>query len=173
MNELIEVTKGIATCNQNEVAKQMMTVFRAVTPQFYRSMTDAELKAELLSIKLLTQSIDQQTLAEMCRLAVGSYAITRSVNSKIYFDMNYILTFYVQAFNKVHCYDVQLPKDAVIKERAFNIETNTITEIWGNANQTIEIKFIETAGDKRNVHYSPKLFESLYSNLEDLKDVEI
>ena len=56
MNELIEITKNVATCSQNEVSKQMMTAFRAVTPQFYKSMTDSELRAEMLSIKLLTQN---------------------------------------------------------------------------------------------------------------------
>lgn len=164
MNELVEVVNGVKTCSQNDVAKQIMTVFRAVTPQFYKSMTDNELRAELLSIKLLSQDIDQDTLAEMCRLAVKGYAAARSSNSRTYFDMNYILTFYVEAFNNVHCYGVELPKGAKLKENSYDEETKTVTEIWEADNREIEIKCIRDKEVKKTSRtYSPRFFENLFT----------
>lgn len=174
MNSLIKVTTSIATCQPSQVAKEVMTVCRAVTPQFYKSMTDNEIKAEALSIQLLTQGIDQKTLSEMCRLAVQGYAKTRSRNDKIYFDMNYILTYYIEAFNNVHCYSVEIPKDAELLSNSFDEETGIIKEEWKTSNGIVDIQFIEPTPSKRSDkfqqrHYSPKFFDNLVVDIKDVK----
>lgn len=173
MNSLIKVTTSVATCQPSQVTKEVMTVCRAVTPQFYRAMTDNELKAEALSIQLLTQGIDQPTLAEMCRLAVQGYAKTRSRNAKIYFDMNYILTYYIEAFNNVHCYSVDLPKDAELISNSFDAETGKIKEAWKTSHGVVDIQFIEPkqAESKAFIqrHYTPKFYESVITNIDDIE----
>lgn len=170
MNELIEITNSVANCTQNEVAKTMMTVFRAVTPQFYRNMTDNDLKAEMLSIKLLTQGIDQPTLAKMCELSVENYARARSVNSKIYFDINYLLTFYLQAFNKVHCELVKVPKGANLVHSEYDEETRKVLETYEDAlGNCYEVEYIfEEDTHKKGRRYSPKFFETI-TNLDDVE----
>lgn len=171
MNELIEITKNVATCSQNEVSKQMMTVFRAVTPQFYKSMTDSELRAEMLSIKLLTQNIDQQTLAEMCRLSVEGYATNRSENPKIYFDINYVLTYYVEAFNNVHCYNVKLPQGAELISNVYDKETKKIHETWQANGVLYDIQFIDTRKmtQENSRRFSPKFNEYIFEEFINMK----
>ena len=106
MNELVKITSQLSVCDKKEVSKQVMSICRAITPQFYKNLTTEDIKAEKMSIELLTAEIDGETLSEMCRRAVLNYAKERSLNNKVYFDINYILQFYKQSFNFVHCDNV-------------------------------------------------------------------
>ena len=49
------------------------------------------------SIQVLTADIDGAVMAKMCEMAAKDYPRARSENPKVYFDINYILTFYKKA----------------------------------------------------------------------------
>lgn len=101
MKELTSYYKRIA--EQGDAVKTAASIFavaRLITPQFYKSMTDGELQAELASIALLITGIRKDILAKMCELAVKDYGKSRAKNSKQYFDINYILTFSSRAWEE-------------------------------------------------------------------------
>jgi len=131
MNALATLTNQVATADKPKVAMEVMAVCRAITPQFYRNMSDIELKAERASIELLTCHIDAPVLAKMCEFAVQGYGIARSENSKAYFDINYILTHYREAFNHVWCHGVDIPSDYYwCGDTWYDERTRIITEYW-------------------------------------------
>lgn len=101
MNDLTTTYNAITTeKDKQQVAKSIYAVCRTITPQFYKSQTTDEMRADVTSIYLLTRNIRQDVLAVMCQLAVDNYAQARARNSKQYFDVNYILTFYDKAWDK-------------------------------------------------------------------------
>lgn len=170
MNELVKMTNEIQLCDKGNVSKSIMGVCRAVTPQFYKNMTVEDIKAERLSIELLTADIDNETLAEMCKRAVLNYPKVRSENNKTYFDINYILTFYKKAFNDVHCNNIHLSKKATkIWEKFDNIK-NILYQKWVDNGQEINIAVILEENETKGHFYSPKDYEMLF---QDLDDVEI
>ena len=61
MNELVTITSQIEKCEKKDISKQVMSVCRAITPQFYKSMSVDDVKAERLSIELLTADIDNES----------------------------------------------------------------------------------------------------------------
>lgn len=101
MNDLTTTYNAI-TCEKDkqQIAKSIYVVCRTITPQFYSKQTTDEMRAELTSIFLLTRNIRQDVLAKMCELAVDNYARKRAKNDKLYFDINYILTFYDKAWER-------------------------------------------------------------------------
>lgn len=172
MNALIKTTNAICECRAEDVAPQIMAICRAVTPQFYKGMSDIDIQAEKASIELLTYNIDQQCLAEMCKLAITNYAHARSNSEKVYFDINYILTFYKQAFNKVFCDLVELPKNSRLIKSCFDFDRNIISETWQSpTGEIISIREItERAKEKEKQRTkSSKYYKSLYSNLEEIE----
>lgn len=173
MNALVKTANAISTCRAEEVAPQIMAFCRAVTPQFYKNMADVDLIAEKSSIELLTSNIEQECLAEMCKLAVLNYPRARSENAKEYFDINYILTFYKYAFNKVFCSSVEMPKNSNLIDSRFDPDTNILTETYEAPDgRKIIIREIIDASKFKNTSrfYSSKYFETL---ITDLSDVEI
>ena len=112
MNELVNITSQLQKCDKKEVSKQVMSICRAITPQFYKNLSTEDVRAEKLSIELLTADIDNETLSEMCRRAVLNYSKERSFDKKTYFDINYILQFYRDAFNYIHCEKVDVSRNA-------------------------------------------------------------
>lgn len=170
MNELIKTTNAIRACPSCDVVPQIMAVCRAVTPQFYKGMTDLDVKAEQRGIELLTSDISQECLSEMCKLAVLDYPRSRSENPKAYFDINYILTFYKQAFNRLYCKSVNLPKDAVYISGTYDDSTHILTEIYETPNgEKISIKEICEVKNSQEKPYSSKAYERLFTDLEDLE----
>lgn len=170
MNQLVETTSAICKCEVKDVAPQIMTICRAVTPQFYKGMADVDVKAERLSIELLTSNIEQECLAEMCRLAILNYPRSRSENPKAYFDINYILTFYKDAFNKVFCKQVELPKKSSLIKCDFDFDTYIVTETWKSPEgKTIVIKEIKNKAEdaSKQITHSSKYYASLYSDFSD------
>ena len=167
MNELIKITNQIADCNNKEVAKQIMCVCRAITPAFYKNMSVEEIKAEKASIELLTLDIDQQTLSEMCKRAVLNYPYARSQNSKTFFDINYILQFYQEAFNFVHCYNIKLSRKAIKISSHYDEAKKILWQKWEDKGQEITIAIIQDkqAGNQ----YSPKDFELLMTDIDTIK----
>lgn len=170
MNELTKTTNAIINCAANEVAPQIMTVCRAVTPQFYKGMSDLDVKAERMSIELLTSNIDQPCLAEMCKLAVMNYARCRSENPKAYFDINYILTFYKQAFNKLYCEQIEIPKEASYISGSYDEDTHILTEIYEMPNgERITVREIKERQENSSHTYSSRFHQRLFSDLDDIK----
>lgn len=99
MNDLTTTYTAITLeKDKQQVAKSIYAVCRTVTPQFYKSQTTDEMRAIVTSIYLLTRNIRQDVLSVMCQLAVDNYAKARAKNDKLYFDINYILTFYDKAW---------------------------------------------------------------------------
>ncbi|MBR2385693.1 hypothetical protein IKA92_07370 [bacterium] len=167
MNALVTTTNAICQCKAEEVAPQIMTVCRAVTPQFYKGMSDIDIKAEKASIELLTSNIDQQCLAEMCRLAILNYARARSDNDKTYFDINYILTFYKKAFNKLYCESVDIPKRSQLLKSNYDNDTNILEEHWRTPDgQEVLIREIRDE-NKSGRTYSSKYWQTQYFDFDD------
>lgn len=167
MNALVTTTNAICQCKAEEVAPQIMTVCRAVTPQFYKGMSDIDIKAEKASIELLTSNIDQQCLAEMCRLAILNYARARSDNDKTYFDINYILTFYKKAFNKLYCENVEIPKRSQLLKSNYDYDTNILEEHWRTPDgQVVLIREIRDE-NKSGRTYSSKYWQAQYFDFDD------
>lgn len=166
-NLLITLTNTIALCDTKEIAKQVMTVCRAITPQFYKNLTVEEMKAERLSIELLTSGIDQQTLAEMCKRAVNNYARIRSENNRVYFDINYLITFYKESFNFVNCENVKLSRSAELVKSFYDNETHIITEIYNDNNNMVTIREIKDKKENEHV-YSSKFFQLINNSIFDV-----
>lgn len=156
-------------CDSKEITPQVMAMCRAITPQFYKGMSDVDIRAEKLGIDLLTANIDQHCLGEMCRLAVLNYPRFRSENPKTYFDVNYILTFYKQAFNKLFCENVEIPKGSEKIQSSYDDEQNILTEIWQAPDGAkITIKEIKDYPNKSEHIYSSKFMERMFNNWDDI-----
>lgn len=169
-NSLTTLTNNIALCDTKEIAKQVMIVCRAITPQFYKNLTVEEMKAERLSIELLTSGMDQKVIAEMCKRAINNYARIRSDNNKVYFDINYLITFYKESFNYINCTCVNLPKTAQMIKSNYDDSSCILTEIYDNKGETIVIKQIIDKKDsetKGNL-YSSKFFSTLYDDISEI-----
>ena len=169
-NSLIALTNSIAVCDTKEIAKQVMTVCRAITPQFYKNLTIEEMKAERLSIELLTAGIDQKTLAEMCKRAINNYARIRSENSRVYFDINYLIMFYKESFNFVNCENVSLSKQATLIKSFYDDETHILTEVYEDNKEMVTIReIIDKKEDKQNQRlYSTKFYQLLNNSFFDI-----
>lgn len=101
MNELAKVCSDLQQSG-SEVRNQAKTIYalcRSVTPQFYKHTTD-EMNAMVNSVQLLIQGIREDVLAKMCQIAVREYPKARAENKNAFFDINYILSFYSQAWNE-------------------------------------------------------------------------
>ena len=167
MNELVNITNEIQQCDKKDISKQVMSVCRAITPQFYKSMTIEDVKAERLSIELLTADIDNNTLAEMCKRAVLNYPKARSLNEKTYFDINYILTFYKTAFNFIHCENVVVSNKAEKIWEFYDDVKGILYQKWKEPNE--KEKQVAVIQDKQRGHqYSPKDYQMLYDNPDEI-----
>ena len=167
MNELVNITNEIQQCDKKDISKQVMSVCRAITPQFYKSVTIEDVKAERLSIELLTADIDNNTLAEMCKRAVLNYPKARSLNENTYFDLNYILTFYKTAFNFIHCENVVVSNKAEKIWEFYDDVKGILYQKWKEPNG--EEKQVAVIQDKQRGHqYSPKDYQMLYDNPDEI-----
>lgn len=168
-NDLMKITNDIAFASKQEVAKMILKVFSAVTPKFYRGLTSESLKMELAGIELVIADIDSQTLAEMCKRAIKSYAIARSKDSNTYFDINYILSFYKESFDFVHSINVPLSRSAEEIEDYYDEVTNIKWQKWREKNGEI----VETASfvkDTKISHkYSLKDYERMFTDLDNIE----
>jgi len=144
-NNLIS-TKNQVGLLSRPTAENIMAFCRVITPQFYKGLSRQDLVAEKMSIELLTGHMDVPVLRKMCELAVQNYGIARSENTKMYFDINYILTFYRMAFNYVWCDSVEIPDGYdCYGNGIFDESTRVITERWYTENDErpdIIVKFI-------------------------------
>ena len=176
MKEIIKITNDIIKSDRKDISKQIMGVCRAIAPQFYKAMSVDEIKAERLSIELLTSGIDNETLAEMCKRAVEQYPKTRAENPKAYFDINYILTFYKEAFNYVHCESIKISKKAEKVDVKYDERRKIIFQKWVDNGQEIMIGYMIDGDLDKHCHlYTPKDFEQITIDLsvEDLDDFEV
>lgn len=165
MNEIIKITNEISRCERKDIAKQVMSVCRAITPQFYKAMSIEEIKAERLSIELLIADIDNDTIAEMCKRAIINYPKQRSENAKTYFDINYLLQFYKEAFNYVHCDSIELSKQAELIDSHYDEVRGIVFEKWNDGGVEKIIAHIQPHRDGRQ--YSPKFFQQQYTDLDE------
>lgn len=161
--------------NTNETIKshrsavaQIMAMCRVVTPQFYKGLSQADVQAEKASIELLTQHIDSAVISRMCELAIKNYGTARSDNNKIYFDINYVLSFYRAAFNEIWCSNIYLPFDAQRLSDEYDPVSRMITEYWQDKNgKNYAIKYIADSDYNEKLqhsdcivrHYTPKYYE--------------
>ena len=98
MNELTTFYGQIAEQSEaRDKARAVYALCRFITPQFYSKQTRDEAAATVSSIQVLTADIDGAVIAKMCEMAAKDYPKARSENPKVYFDINYILTFYKRA----------------------------------------------------------------------------
>lgn len=165
MNEITKMTSQLQVCDRKETAKQVMSVCRAITPQFYRNMGIEDMKAEKMSIELLTADIDGETLAEMCRRAVLNYPKARSENNRTFFDINYILQFYKQSFNFVHCENIKISKEAIKVYQEYDCVRGILFQKWREPNG--EEKTVAIIQEEKKV-YSPKDYERMFADINDI-----
>ena len=98
MNELTTFCGQIAEKSEaRDKARAVYALCRFITPQFYSKQTRDEAAATVSSIQVLTADIDGAVMAKMCEMAAKDYPRARSENPKVFFDINYILTFYKKA----------------------------------------------------------------------------
>lgn len=98
MNELTTFYGQIAEQSEaRDKARAVYALCRFITPQFYSKQTRDEAAATVSSIQVLTADIDGAVMAKMCEMAAKDYPKARSENPKVFFDINYILTFYKMA----------------------------------------------------------------------------
>ena len=98
MNELTTFYGQIAEQGEaRDKARAVYALCRFITPQFYSKQTRDEAAATVSSIQVLTADIDGAVMAKMCEMAAKDYPKARSENPKVFFDINYILTFYKAA----------------------------------------------------------------------------
>lgn len=159
-NALATLTSSIATAPQNRVAAPILKMCTAITPQFYKNKSVAELQAEALSIELLTQNIAPPVLSDMCKLAICNYPIARSRNDRVFFDINYILTFFVQAFNKHFCEDVNLDGYTYC---GYDIDREMwiLNEYWERDGKRITVRQVLEESDKQRM--AERSWERQYS----------
>ena len=171
MNDLVMKTaREIGTCDRGEIAPQMMVMFRAVTPQFYKNLSDEDIEAERLGIELLIANIEQPCIAKMCELAVLNYPKSRSEDLKVYFDINYVLTFYKQAFNKIYCEDVDLPKGSKYLSGTYDESLHVLTEKYVTPDgEIITLREINEMPKNSRRNYTSKTLDGLYMNLDDIE----
>ena len=123
-------------------AEVIMAICRIITPQFYKGLSDADKKAERTAITILTAHIDPGVMLKMCELSVQNYGVARSDNSKVFFDINYILTFFRSAFNWFWCDRVDFSLDAKRIGDRYEPTSRTITELWEDGGIEITVKYI-------------------------------
>lgn len=101
MNELTSVYNSLQQSDEvvRNNAKIIYAICRSVTPQFYKHNAE-EMRVALTSIQLMISGVPENILAIMSQLAVKNYPIARSRNPHVYFDINYILEFYDEAWKK-------------------------------------------------------------------------
>lgn len=98
MNELTTFYGQIAEQGETrDKARAVYALCRFITPQFYSKQTRDEAAATVSSIQVLTADIDGAVMAKMCEMAAKDYPKARSENPKVFFDINYILSFYKAA----------------------------------------------------------------------------
>lgn len=88
-------------------AKTIYAICRSVTPQFYTKQTPDEMDTMLNTIQLVIQNIREDILTVMCNLAVAAYPNDKAKKPNTFFDINYILGFYKQAWDEAK------PKDYI------------------------------------------------------------
>jgi len=168
MNDiLLKTTNEIKNCELKDISKQIMTICRAISPQFYKSMSIEDMKQERYAIELLLNDIDQATIAEMCKRAITDYPRSRSQNNYTYMDINYILTFFKASFDFIHSDSIHLHANAVKLSGSYNEITKIITEKWNDNGTIVEIKnFVNYNIDKNRQIFSKKDMERLFYNLD-------
>lgn len=180
-NALITLTNNIAKADQNHVAAPILKMCTAITPQFYKNKSVEELQAEALSIELLTQNIPPEVLGDMCQLAILNYPSARSRSDKTFFDINYILTFFTQAFNERYCNNVNLDGCEYV---GYSIDEKIwlLTEVWKTKDGK-EVLVKEVLSEEHKQRYLQKGYERCYSSayykqlnrnwLKDLENIEL
>lgn len=173
MNELTTTINKIATSQRNEVSGQIMILQRSITPQFYKNMSINEMKAEKMSIELLTSNIDIEVIAKMCELAVCNYGIKRSLNENVYFDINYILTFYIDAFNFIWCYNKNITQEHKLINVSYSDADKILIETWKLDKEIIVIKFISNERKKfdKEIIMSPKHIDYIINQINDVNKI--
>lgn len=166
MNEISKIAQNISVCNRNEVPKAVITLCKAITPQFYKNTSEEDLKAEYGSIRLLTDNIDLNTLAEMCQRAVKNYGTARALNPKTYFNINYIMEFYKESFNWVHCDSIEISKHAKKIAEKYDDRRQALIQKWKDGDKVVMIGYIQPKMEGRQ--YSPKDYYVLETDIEDV-----
>lgn len=166
----VKADGAVTSPSKTTTAAQIMAVCRAVTPQFYKGQSVDDLKAEKAAIELLTAHIDDNVLAKMCELSVQSYATARSDNGKVYFDINYFLSFYRTAFNYVWCDSVNVPSDAELKSSHYDPISRMSVEryVIANGDERV-VKYI--SDERETVCHSPKYFSRLVYTIGDNEEL--
>jgi len=175
MSNLIKTSGGLAIKEKRAAVAHIMAISRVITPQFYKSLSDEDLKAEKVMIELLTGHIDAAVLRKMCELAVQNYGTARSDSNKTYWDINYILTFYRTAFNWIWCESIGLAESAKYRSSTYDRVSRIVVEEWECEEGIIQtIKYImeEQYKDLQDPN-SPKYFQMLSKRFYSLPFEEI
>ena len=103
MNDIVsKACDGIALSERKDIAKELYSFFRTVTPQFYKRQNEAEIRQTLASIQMLTANIPTDRLAEMGRIAGREYSTRKAKDPNCFFNLDYLLSFKDEAKRNLH-----------------------------------------------------------------------
>ena len=93
--ELIKKQESeIQLINNKNIAKQIYALCSMITPAYFNSKNDNEVKIEIKSIEFLIKDIDFDTLKAMVDCALTDYKEDKGKNPRLIFDVHYILSKY-------------------------------------------------------------------------------
>lgn len=139
MHHAIDMIRGEDCCKR---CMGVMYLCRVVTPQFYINKTDIDVLKEKWNVLSLIEDIEKEVLIKMCEMSVCDFFISRG-DAKC-FNISYIMSFYVKAFNYVFCDSIVLPSDAKLIFNSFNQCSGVVYERYGARDgKIIEIREIK------------------------------
>ena len=84
----------IELTNNKTLARQIYAYCSMITPAYFNSKNDDEVKFEIKSIEFLIKDINFETLKAMIDCAITDYKEDKGKNPKMIFDIHYILSKY-------------------------------------------------------------------------------
>lgn len=169
-NEVMEIKgsnfKGIS---KKEVALKLVKLFGLFNPAIYKAFTEEDLRNEIMAIEIMLSKIDNETVAEMIERAIGSYPQKRMEDKKLVFDINYIMEFYKEAFDYVHCERFELPLGAKRLTSHYDEKTGIIEQRWqSKTGEIVDIKCFAMLMPESKRPYSKMDEAQIWTDLDSL-----
>lgn len=162
-----KLINSIAGSTREEASKTIIKLFKMANPNKYNGITMEDLTYEVMGINMLTIDIDCKTLSQMCYRAIKRYAVSKSNKEKCSFDINYILSFFIESFNYVHSDCVALPECAIEVSSMYDSIRNIKWQKWECNGIVYETASTAYVGDMGGI-YSLKDRERQFTNLNEL-----
>lgn len=168
-NEIELIAKGIAGSTKENASKELFKLFSILNPFAYRGLSKAEIDKEIAGIMILIGEIDCETLGEMVRRGVQEYSNKRLANDRLIFNINYIMEFYKEAFDYVHCERFELPLGAKRLTNHYDEKTGIIEQRWqSKTGEIVDIKCFAMLMPESKRPYSKMDEAQIWTDLDSL-----